>query len=78
MKKVFFAIIASAAISFTSCKKCTTCTYEYVIYSNGMPYKYTYTYPEQCGKRKEINDYIKACKDSADLVNGATCTCTNK
>jgi hypothetical protein len=75
MKKIVFLLLVFASLAtFTSCKKCVTCVYQY----NGPLLSYTYTYPEKCGKRKEINDYIKACKDRADSVNGATCTCTNK
>jgi hypothetical protein len=73
MKKIFFVIIAIVAISFASCKKCTTCKYDYSL----LGVNYTYIYPEQCGKKKDINDFKTACKKVAE-VNSSTCTCTDK
>jgi len=77
MKKVFIflafiAFLLSPAI-FQSCKKCSTCKYTYSI----MGYSNTYTYPEQCGKKSDIDAYEQACKDAAALVGG-TCTCDSK
>jgi hypothetical protein len=74
MKKVF-SIVAAVVIaaSFASCKKCTTCKYDY----SAFGVNYTYTYPETCGKKKEINDFKTACKNAASNY-GATCSCTDK
>lgn len=73
MKKVIFAVIAIAAISFTSCKKCTTCGYDYTL--NGV--KYTDMKEEVCGKKKEIEDYKAQCETLASTY-GVKCTCTDK
>jgi hypothetical protein len=73
MKKVtlaFFALGIIALFGFNSCKKCTTCEYTY--YAGGVPF--TYTYPEECGKKSDIDAYEAACKSSASLVGG-TCIC---
>lgn len=74
MKKVFSIVAAVViAVSFASCKKCTTCKYDYSV----LGVNYTQTYPEQCGKKKEIENYKKDCKNKA-AVYGATCNCTDK
>ncbi len=72
MKKVALILVfamCGVALSFQSCKKCSTCSYSYGGYS--------YTYPEQCGNSSDIDAYKSACQTAAMLVGG-TCTCTNK
>jgi hypothetical protein len=73
MKKVIFAIIAIAAISFASCKKCTTCYYKYKKDGNWD----VYIYPEECGKKKDIEQFKNECKATAASKN-STCTCNEK
>lgn len=71
MKK--FLVVLGAAVfmlSLPSCKKCSTCKYTFT--SAGQTD--TFTYPEQCGKKKDIEAYEDACKTGATLVGG-TCTC---
>jgi hypothetical protein len=71
MKK-FLVVVAAAAFVMTlpSCKKCSTCKYTYDLLGTQT----TYTYPELCGKKSEIETYENACKSGATLVGG-TCTC---
>jgi len=73
MKKatiVLIAFFAIGALSFTSCKKCSTCKYTYTV----MGYTQTYDFPEKCGSKSDIDAYEKACRDAAAVVGG-TCTC---
>lgn len=72
MKKVIFAVIAIAAISFTSCKKCTTCYYKFKTGGNWD----VYMYPEECGKKKDLEQFRNECKAKAASLN-TTCTCTD-
>lgn len=71
MKKLVFAV-AAAAFLFTlpSCKKCSTCKYTF----NDGSGTSTYTYPEQCGNKKDIDAYEKACETGAASVGGS-CSC---
>jgi hypothetical protein len=73
MKKAL-VILAAATFIFAlpSCKKCSTCKYTY---NDGAGSSATFTYPEQCGKKKDIDNYETACKNAATLVGG-TCTCS--
>lgn len=68
MKKVllFGVAVVFAAATFTSCKKCVTCTYEYagVSYSSG----------EVCGKKSEIQDLEDTWKAYEELYD-ITVTC---
>jgi hypothetical protein len=73
MKKVTIiltALIVAGGLSFTSCKKCSTCKYVYDV----AGVSFTYDYPETCGNKKDIDAYEKACSDAANLVGGS-CTC---
>lgn len=74
MKKatLFVAVLAFAAMSFTSCKKCSTCKYTWDAGGTTS----TYTYPEVCGKKSEVETYEKNAKAAATLVDG-TVTCDN-
>ncbi len=69
MKKVllFGVAVAFAAVSFSSCKKCITCTYEYlgVSYSSG----------EVCGKKSEIEDIEDTWKAYEETYEGVSVTC---
>ncbi len=76
MKKILLVVVALASvISFTSCKKCTTCIYEYID-------KKTSTimvreYPEECGTAREINNFKVYVEQSAYIQDGVV-TCTDK
>jgi hypothetical protein len=71
MKK-FVVVLAAAAfmVALPSCKKCSTCKYTYTLAGAST----TYTYPEVCGKKSEVEDYEAACSAAATLVGGS-CTC---
>ena len=74
MKKLFlvsFAIIA--ILSFSSCKKCTTCGFDYSL--QGV--NFTDMKEEVCGKKKELDNYKAECESAASLY-GVKCTCTDK
>jgi hypothetical protein len=74
MKKItliFIGVVIAASFSFTSCRKCTTCTYSY---PDGLGGTQTYTYPETCGKSKAIDDYKAACESAASIY-GESCSC---
>ena len=69
MKKAFLiAIVVLLAGSFASCKKCSTCSWKQ---ADGQ----TYTAPETCGSKAEIEVYEKEQKQAAEDV-GSTATCT--
>lgn len=63
-------IVVASLATFTSCKKCVTCTVSGTLY--GVPV--SETGKEECGKRKEINDYIKECETEAASI-GLKCDC---
>lgn len=71
MKK-FVLVLAAAAfmVSLPSCKKCSVCKYTYSSAGTST----TFTYPEACGKKKDIDAYESACSAAATLVGGS-CTC---
>jgi hypothetical protein len=71
MKK-FLVVVAAAAfvMSLPSCKKCSTCKYTYDVLGTQT----TYTYPEVCGKKSEVENYENTCKSAATLVGGS-CSC---
>ncbi len=73
MKKVlmFAAAAFVASTMFTSCKKCSTCKYTYDSAGTSM----TYTYPEYCGKKKDVESYESACKTAAALYTSGSCSC---
>ncbi len=74
MRKIALVTVAIiATLSFSSCKKCTTCGYDYTL--NGV--KYTDMKEEVCGKKKEIEDYKSQCETLA-ATYGVKCTCTDK
>jgi NADH:ubiquinone oxidoreductase subunit F (NADH-binding) len=72
MKK-FVVVLAAAAfmVALPSCKKCTTCKYTYT--SGGSTT--TFTYPETCGKKKDLDAIESTCKTAASAYSGASCTC---
>lgn len=57
----------------SSCKKCTTCTYTYDVGGQQL----SYTYPELCGNKSDIDDYEAVCAQAA-AVYGNACTCVDK
>lgn len=72
MKK-FVLVLAAAAfmVALPSCKKCSTCKYTYDAAGTST----TYTYPEACGKKKDIDAYESACKTAAAVYTNGSCTC---
>lgn len=72
MKKYLFAaLVAVAALSFTSCEKCVKCSYEL----DGV----TYDSAELCGKKSEVEaleDEFKVLADSAAAILDTTVTVT--
>lgn len=74
MRKIALVSIAVIALlSFSSCKKCTTCGFDYSL--QGV--SYTDMKEEVCGKKKELEDYKAQC-DAAASMYGVKCTCTDK
>jgi len=77
MKKILFILIIAflfvGALSLNSCKKCTTCSYNYQIIGEPVA---TYTYPEICGSNEDIDDYKTVCANAA-AVYGNSCTCVD-
>ena len=72
MKKVLVVLAAAAFVmTLPSCKKCSTCKYTY----NDGTSTATFTYPEFCGKKKEVDTYESACKTAAALYTSGSCTC---
>jgi len=74
MKKltILTAVAVFSVFTFSSCRKCTTCKYTYKD-SSGM--ETTYTYPEACGKKKDIEAYEAAAKAGAAVYSGSTVVC---
>lgn len=73
MKKVILSLLVVASLAtFTSCKKCVTCTVSGTVM--GVPV--TSTSEEKCGKKKDIDADIKKCEADAAAV-GLTCKCQN-
>lgn len=75
--KNIYTLLAVAAIStllFASCNKCTTCTYSYkYVGKDSMR-----LYPEQCGNKKDLDNYRQKVNTDASADNGAGVTCTDK
>jgi hypothetical protein len=74
MKKLIFSVsfLFLVSMAFTSCTKCTTCSYTYKYVGKDS----TRLYPEECGSSKELDNFrIKVNADAA-LNNGATVTCS--
>jgi hypothetical protein len=70
---LFVAFFVAGALSFQSCKKCTTCSYTYQVAGQDIA---TYTYPELCGNSNDIDNYENACAAAA-AVYGNVCTCVD-
>lgn len=71
MKKVLLVVaVACFAFATPACKKCSTCTFNW---NDGTGD--TYTYPEKCGKKKDVQAYEDACATAAASV-GSTCNCS--
>jgi hypothetical protein len=74
MKKILtligVALLFVCVFSFSSCHKCTTCKYTYVILGETR----TYEYPEVCGNTEEINDLEDLCEVESIAVGG-DCFC---
>jgi hypothetical protein len=72
VKKLSLLFLAATVVfSFSSCKKCSTCSYSYTD-ADGKPV--TMEIPEVCGKKSEIEEYEASAKTAAALYNG-TATC---
>jgi hypothetical protein len=76
MKNIFtfFATAALASMIFASCTKCSTCSYTYKYVGKDS----TRNYPEQCGNKKELDNYRQMVNADASTDNGATVTCTEE
>ncbi|MFN4233830.1 MAG: hypothetical protein ACK4IK_03375 [Bacteroidia bacterium] len=72
MKNIIIAVIALSALTFTSCRKCVTCYYKYKTGGNWD----VYMYPEECGKKKDLERFRNECKAEAATRN-TTCTCND-
>jgi hypothetical protein len=73
MKKIVLSLFVVASLAtFTSCKKCVTCTVSGTVF--GVPV--TSTGEEKCGKKKDIDADVKKCEADAAAV-GLTCSCKN-
>jgi hypothetical protein len=69
-KLTLFVVAAAAAFSFTSCKKCSTCS---VKYNTPMAGQQEYTAPEACGKKKDVEAYESAFKSAYSSYGTVTC-----
>lgn len=67
----FLATASLFAVLFASCTKCTTCSYTYKYVGKDS----TRLYPEQCGNKKELDNYREMVNIDAATDNGATVTC---
>lgn len=73
MRKIFLISVAViAVITFASCKKCVTCSFEY----DYLEQKIVVTYPQECGASKKIKEF-KATVEADANRHGVTSTCTN-
>jgi hypothetical protein len=74
MKNIFtfFALAIITSVIFASCTKCTTCSYSYKLLGKDS----SRSYPEQCGNKKELDNYRQMVNIDASTDNGATVTCT--
>jgi hypothetical protein len=72
MKKIALLFVVIGAVSFASCKKCTTCYYKF---KTGGTYD-VYMYPEECGAKKDLEDFKNKCKEQAATRN-TVCVCTD-
>jgi hypothetical protein len=74
MKNIFtfFAAAVITSMLFASCTKCSTCSYSYKYLGNDT----ARSYPEQCGNKKELDNYRQKVNADASADNGATVTCT--
>jgi hypothetical protein len=68
----FLAAAVITSIIFASCTKCTTCSYAYKLAGKDS----SKSYPEQCGNKKELDNYRQMVNAEASTDNGATVTCT--
>jgi hypothetical protein len=76
MKNIFTFFASAIVISmlFASCTKCSTCSYSYKYLGKDS----TRAYPEQCGNKKELDNYRIKVNSDASTDNGATVTCSEK
>jgi hypothetical protein len=74
MKKILSILLLGSitlgGFSLQSCEKCTTCSYTYEL--NGQTK--TFSYPEVCGDRDDVNDLEDLCEEEALAVAGS-CNC---
>jgi hypothetical protein len=66
------AAVLAVVISAASCKKCTTCKYDYFFSGDTVHM----SYPQECGKNSEIKDF-KAEKESEAQMHGVELQCTD-
>ncbi len=64
------AAVIALIVSAAACKKCVTCSYTY----NYLDTTNTVTFPEECGKNAEVNDFI-AEKESEAMRYGVELEC---
>lgn len=76
MKNIFtfFATAVITSMLFASCTKCTTCSYTYKYLGKDS----SRAYPEQCGNKKELENYREGVNIDASIDNGATVSCTDR
>lgn len=76
MKNIFtfFAAAVVTSMIFASCTKCSTCSYSYKYLGKDS----VKAYPEQCGNKKELENYRQTVNIDASTDNGATVTCDEK
>jgi hypothetical protein len=73
MKKVLLiAVVIAAAFAFISCKKCVTCSYEYIYEGKTI----SVSKPQECGTSKQIKTYKDEVEAEAKR-EGVNSTCTN-
>lgn len=68
MKSAALYISVVAAMLIAGCEKCHTC----VVKDNDGVHRYRY--PEECGKKKELNAYADRCETEYGKY-GYTCSC---
>lgn len=76
MKKITSVIVFAgfSIIMYSSCTKCSTCQYSYKYLGKDS----TRVFAEQCGNKKELDNYKSTVNQAASADNGATVSCTDK
>ncbi len=78
-----YTVISSCLIMVltASCNHCTTCSYDYYNRTSNGKYKYlgNYQYPEQCGTKKEIEQFKeKVDTTKIDTLHYRNLKCVDK